>query len=710
MLVSMRSWRQRALFLLLLVAIATMLLGPIISNSFVPNVLDYVNHFHTIIQANMALHEGQFPLRIAPLEQLGWRYPLFQFYSPTSYTFAALIYQVSGFSSPFIVYKITLGCFLVIGGIYMFRLADWFVKSKPAALLASIVYLTAPYYIILIDHLAAFNEAIALGILPAALYYTLKCYHHGLTKKLFLQVGLVWYLLATTHLITFLYSLMFVAVFLLLNTCQNLNRWKNVCCVGLVAGFSCCLAMWYLAPIALISKYLWVGGAVGNQFAHFALFNQYSPAFSTLLSPAVGISPKAQPLSGDVGDLIATYHPSIGIPILIAVVVAIYMKLNQYISDKKRFDYYFSALLILFLIAFLMIWSPIKFWAWLPSVFMVIQYSWRLLGQVMWIGAILFAWVICCLFKNKLDARHIVLGVLLVVLASSAWLTGSKYLYYSPSSELLKTPQLVWNVQAYLINSQLYFKSIDKVDSVLLPYSVKDTSDEQLTFQLDGHIPFPWHLIKSAVAPVLIIEGHQFRQAKINSQQLTAIINGVTVGTFEPKSGSFRWVLPLNAVRRTIKDDQTPILLALRLLPIKKETQFKVTFKKIILDGLLKPSETIGVDEVKSHCKQEKTSTICQVTSLKNTRLLELPILYYPNMLALTLNGHSVPYQSVLYEDKVIVGIKPVPGKLNTVVIQFRGFLWANRVSEVAWSFWGLFFVWMVGQLLFKRRTSIGKC
>jgi hypothetical protein len=64
------------------------LLAPMASNTVIPEVPDHdhVNPVGIIVQARQAMEEDQLPLRVAPWEHAGFRYPLFQFYSPLVYT------------------------------------------------------------------------------------------------------------------------------------------------------------------------------------------------------------------------------------------------------------------------------------------------------------------------------------------------------------------------------------------------------------------------------------------------------------------------------------------------------------------------------------------------------------------------------------------------------------------------------------------------
>src|SRR5271163_4175184 len=82
------------------------LLAPMASNTVLPAAPDHPNHTASIVQAKMALDEGQFPLKVAPFEHVGLRYPLFQFYSQTPYLIGGLIYKYVTPKNPWLALKI----------------------------------------------------------------------------------------------------------------------------------------------------------------------------------------------------------------------------------------------------------------------------------------------------------------------------------------------------------------------------------------------------------------------------------------------------------------------------------------------------------------------------------------------------------------------------------------------------------------------------
>jgi hypothetical protein len=61
---------------------------------------DLSYHLANIVQAKLAIDQGQIPLRTAPLSYKGWGHPLFQFYGQLPYTVAGLVFKFSVSTPP----------------------------------------------------------------------------------------------------------------------------------------------------------------------------------------------------------------------------------------------------------------------------------------------------------------------------------------------------------------------------------------------------------------------------------------------------------------------------------------------------------------------------------------------------------------------------------------------------------------------------------
>src|SRR6185437_15679374 len=98
------AYKKTFLLFIFFGLLALALFSPIASNEYIPDSADFSNHIVNIIQAKQALHEGQFPVRVAPSLYDGWRYPYYQFYSPFVYTLAGAIHYWLTPDNPFIAF------------------------------------------------------------------------------------------------------------------------------------------------------------------------------------------------------------------------------------------------------------------------------------------------------------------------------------------------------------------------------------------------------------------------------------------------------------------------------------------------------------------------------------------------------------------------------------------------------------------------------
>jgi uncharacterized membrane protein len=195
--------------------IAIGLLSPMASNTVLPaGFSDHFNHVRIIIQARMAIEEGQFPIRVAPYQDDGCRFPLYKFYSPLVYTAAGAMYKWLIPWNPFLVYKVMYWLALVLGGAFTWRTVRWLTHSTPIAVITGALYMASPYFLVNIHARAAFTEAMGQGVIPAVVYFSLRCYTAG-RRRWFLAAAVGWFALSTTHLISFLYSSLFVGLLLL---------------------------------------------------------------------------------------------------------------------------------------------------------------------------------------------------------------------------------------------------------------------------------------------------------------------------------------------------------------------------------------------------------------------------------------------------------------------------------------------------------------
>jgi len=646
--------------------LSAILLIPIASIHGIPNHADYINHVALIIQAKTAILEGQFPLRVAPFEHSGWRYPLYQFSSPTSYLFTGLIYRWITPSSPVAAFTLALWCSLMMGAIYMYRTAYFLTHKKLAAFLGSIVYLTAPYYIIVINRLGNLNEALALGIIPVVLYYSLKCYEKPNDNKLFLQTSLSWYLLITIHTSSFVYLILFFAIFTLITTLNNLDKWKNFFFLGITILYGCMLAIWFLAPLELFSNYL-MGSYSYTSTEHMVMFH---PSLMYLLSPYANIT-------ANFRYALLSIHPSIGLPILAAASLCCYTATKSLFLKNKLSRKWIYPLLIVFFIAFYLAWSPTNIWGWLPKQLLVGQYCWRLLSQVTWIGALLFACGICWALEKKIKLKYILAISLLMIATSLTWFPH-KILSLINLEQFIKEPSLIYNNDTYLFNFIQNPKIVSQIDNLRI------TPDVFL--KLNYHYVINNKLLELTTSPVIMLNGSLPKE--LLNQKLVVSSNEGVIQTITLNNKMFNWKIPFKASKTTTT------YLKFNLNSKSKKIN-QITLENFLLTGFLSQDETLSVKKVQSLCLQKNSFTQCNINVNKKIKLIELPILYYPQMLNITVNDRPTQYESILFKGYLIAGIKPQEG-MNNIKIKFIGLNWANKMSMLSWSLWVIILILVI--------------
>jgi hypothetical protein len=673
----------------ILACAASLLFIPIISNTHIPAMWDVVNHLAAIVQAKMALAEHQWFLRTTPSGHYSsFRYPFFQFYSPTSYTIAGWINRWVIPENPFVAFKCTLWIALFFGGVYIYRLSVWLLRSRSIALLSAMVYLMAPYQIIIVNYMGAFNEVIALGLIPIVIYYTLQCYYRPFHRGNILSTAFVWYLLLTVHFVTFVYFSIFFAIFLLILSKNPFRKLKELGGVAVSYVFGSMLAMWYLAPIVLYTKYL---------FVYFGIFDKKAPELyasflTNLLSPIAIFSPGV--VSGTQSSLIdriTMIHPSVGLPILMAVFFSGYLII--YKKENKNL-LLLTPLFFVFLIVFFAVWSPIDFWQWLPHPLVIMQYSWRLLGQTLWIGALLFSYALYWLFPKGLTKKQVFIGIFLIVATSTSW-------FFMPNNKKVQInivnfnqPYVVFNPDVYLIDYRKM--GMDIIDQISLKAFIWHILDTEV-LNIGETVSIPSALLKNAFSLYLQLDGIVYQKKTISNQQLNFGVNNKLVATHQLKPGNVAWTIPINNLNFLNND-----FVFFRFTSENKVLDSVIKVNALYLSGFLNPKTTLSLKQLaSSDCIQKEGETICHIDVPLGVKLLELPAFYYPNMLNIMVNGKAVPYKSVLVGGYLLVGIQPAEGVTNNIQISFQGLLWANFISYGAWFLLLIFSVFLLLRKLF---------
>jgi hypothetical protein len=413
-LVGLMLYRARALMRVSLplafFAVAGLaLMSPLASSTVLPAAPDHAIHTGYIVQARMALEEGQFPIRVAPWEHEGLRYAAFQFYSPLPSTVGALIYKFLTPGNPYNAYRAVLWLSLVLGGFFMYRLTLYLFRSPGAALLAGTAYMAAPYMLINIHSRGTMTESMAAGLLPAVVYYTIRSY--ASPRPAFVIVGsLAWLSLLLTHNLTWAYGSLFIGLLLLMISIWARRPLTRLVRAAAAYSLALLLGAYFLATLASTNTF-WI-----QDFLIDPGKVTWQTPLLALLSP-VSVPPEPQPGHPTV----FAANPAIGLPILLAVGVLTYSLIHNRRGLRLRGGSFAAPLLLIFALALFLTWSPLDFWTYLPKNG-ALQFTFRILAHTAWSGAMLVALAVRLLLPRRVEARHVAAGLLLIALAAGSYL------------------------------------------------------------------------------------------------------------------------------------------------------------------------------------------------------------------------------------------------------------------------------------------------
>jgi hypothetical protein len=363
-----------------------------------------------IAEARNALAAGQFPLRIAPNQWDGAGYPFFQYYGNFPYTLAGALDLLPGIDA-YTAWKILTFTALVAAGIFTSRCAMLLTgrRHRTGAIIAGAAFIAAPYMLTDIFARGLLGEVIAFCLLPLLLYTALKLYlrpriHHIITT------AVVWALIGLTHNITYFYASIFLALFFL--SLARINRRSIRRCLGLTlaAGIQAALVAWYFVPQIKTLNLL----NIGLQLGPFK-----SPGRAPL---GVILAPTLTSPPGVPGTALGI---QVGWPILAGVLAAFVGVFLPRKDTRGRFVRAMGLpLLLLFLLALFMAWSPFDFWRKLPRTFSYVQFPYRLLMFCVLWGSLLIAIAIRQCLPHEIRRWQTFLFLAAIGLAASTYRPG----------------------------------------------------------------------------------------------------------------------------------------------------------------------------------------------------------------------------------------------------------------------------------------------
>jgi hypothetical protein len=679
--------KKMVMYLILFTVFAISILSPLgsilSSYDYLPKT-DWRAHSGLVLQAKMAIDEGQVPIRVAPWEHQNLRYPEYQFYGVFPFTLAGYLYKILTYShsvilqNPFNTLKMLLLLSLVLGGYFAYCFAKLFTESDVIALLAATAYLYSPYLSFNLNLGGDFTDAFAQGLLPIALYYGFKIL---LAKKINLITvvfsAIAWFMILTSHLITFAYSSLFFTLAIILFFLLRISTWKRcgIALCSLICGGL--LAAWYFVPVLQLGSHL--AASIGTTGANAGIGLRPTSIFNllTLQSGMMQFSPSYP-----------WFYAAVGWPFLFAFLSSIYYLFWPSHSSQTNYFKIQMIITILFALGLFMTWSWVNIWQYLPYFFSIGQFGHRFLAQLSWIGVILLALVMQQIFSEKIDARHLVIGIFLLSFAGASWIVKPADGIHV--SDLLKQPNFLIGSHDYFIRPETLppYPGFENYGFVQIPLL---RVDSQLF--LDRDIQLPAYLFSSGTT--LILKGKTLTSAKPGKLQIY-LNHTLFAENFILPNKVIDWKIPLQSF-----SDVKGITLSFvaknqssKTLPMDVK-QLEIVFNQYPQLPLLSAEKT------KSLCQQRGASTECQFNFMQ-TKAIQLPVFYYPELLSVTMDGQTIDYQASFYRNPAAMkkndlldpehDIHPymmttivVPSGQHLVAVKMNGVAWANQISLYSW-------------------------
>jgi hypothetical protein len=355
------------------------------------------------VEARNALREGQFPIRVAPHQLDRARYPLFQYYANFPYTITGTLCR-AGFD-PYTSWKLAMLAVFTTGGTFVHLSAYRLTRNGAASLVAGATFLLAPYVFTDLNARGAVAELFAMNLLPVALYATLRCMASPLWRYV-VACALAWTAVGLSHNITYLFGAILLGAFfvsMLGIGPRSRRRAIRLVIAGLLHGG---LMLWYVVPQLKTLPLLEMSARSFSPAGPGALSTWDVLLAPVLVSPVDSTTPKL--------------GIQIGWPVLGGVLLALVGVIVSRGTQWRRVRGLTLRLLMLFLAAAFIAWSPLDFWARVPKFFWFIQFPYRMLVFTTLFGAMLAALGISLCFRRGSRASSVAAALFLALAGAAA--------------------------------------------------------------------------------------------------------------------------------------------------------------------------------------------------------------------------------------------------------------------------------------------------
>lgn len=269
----------------------------------------------------------------------------------------------------------------LLSGIFMYCFLKYKLKDNNSAIVGSLLYIFAPYFYVQSMIRGATGETVIFLSLPLIFYGIERIFNRDKYGNLLVIIGGIYVL--QSHLISTIYVVIFVIVYLLLN-------YKKLLSKEIIFDLIKCILAIILTSLYFIVPFL----------EHYKI-----GGYNMLVDTGSDVSKKVLTFSQLVFNS-GNYNIGILLTCMLLVLPLVFDKFKN--ERKAVLNYLILALISMVMIVCPWIWGHIKFLD-------VIQFPWRLLSY-----AIFFLSIVCSYLFKKLDIKHnnIIFALLLIICLS----------------------------------------------------------------------------------------------------------------------------------------------------------------------------------------------------------------------------------------------------------------------------------------------------
>jgi len=320
---------------------------------------------YRLVSMDEAFKSGQIPIKVLPNLVNGFGYGWNIFYAPLAYDVTFVIHKLG---LPILAsMKVFLFLTIFLSGLFMYFFVKKLSKDNTMSTIAAIFYMTSPYRLVDIYVRSAYAESLTFVFLPLIFLGLYNIIYEDGKKYPILGLGLGGLILS--HNITALFSIIFIAIFLVISFKVFYKFPRKILCLLKATFLTFLLSAYFVIPLiehmlygsyAVFKKYYMATPAsvYDNSVHFFQLFLSFYNSFAGSL-----------PLNNTENEMAFP----LGTVIVIFVLASFFL-----IRFKDKIKRTFLPYLLCGVVATLMT-TWIFPWKYMPDFMIYIQFPWRLL-------------------------------------------------------------------------------------------------------------------------------------------------------------------------------------------------------------------------------------------------------------------------------------------------------------------------------------------